>query len=68
MNSLALVLWGYSIGELAIGIIIAAGIIAIVCVILARLKITPPEWFMMIVWIIVAVVVGTVAIRFLMSL
>lgn len=57
-----------SLSQWAIYIIIAAGIIAIVIVILRQLQIVVPVFIINILWIILAVVIGVVAIKLLLSI
>lgn len=72
MNWLLLAQSGYlsSMGILGwiIAIIILAGAVAILVVILNRFGIKVPDWIIQILWILFAVVVGVVAIRFLWTL
>jgi hypothetical protein len=58
--------WG--IAQWAIAIIIVAGIVAVVVIILKAFEIQIPAWFIKILWVLLAVVVGIVAIKFLISL
>jgi uncharacterized protein (DUF983 family) len=61
--------WGWGFAELAIAVIIIAGIVAIAWVILVKaMGITPPPWFVNVLWIVLAVFVGILAIRIIASL
>lgn len=68
MPLLANVLWGYSLGELAIGIIIIAGIVAVVFLVLREMGIVIPAFVARIFWIVVCVFIAIVAIRLLMTM
>ena len=68
MSLIAQVLGGWSIGQIALAVIIIAGICAVVVIILNRLGVKIPDWFQAILWVVLAVVVGAVAIKFLMTL
>jgi len=59
---------GLSFLQIALAIVIIAGIVAIVIVILNKLGIQLPSWFVQILLIIVVVLVGVVAIRLIWSL
>ena len=65
---LAVGLGGYSIGELMIGVIIVAAIIAITYIALKGFGIPIPPWFMQIVLVIVLCIVAVFAIRLIMSM
>lgn len=61
--------WGWGFAELAIAVIIIAGIVGIVWVVLVKgMGIVPPSWFVTILWIMLAVFVGVLAIRVIASL
>lgn len=57
-----------SIGGWLIAALVVAGIIGIFLVVVHAAKIPIPGWFIQILWIVLAVVVGAVAIRYLMTL
>jgi hypothetical protein len=59
---------GLSIIQLALLLIVCAGIVAVVMVILKQIGVAVPEWIVRILWIVFAVVVGVVAIKFIASL
>jgi len=61
-------IWGYSIGEIAIAIVVIAAIVAIVIVALRYFEVSPPPWVVKIFWICVVAFVAIVAIKFLVSL
>jgi uncharacterized protein (DUF983 family) len=67
MTTLA-VLAGYSLTQLAIAAIIIAGICAVVWIGMRAMGVSPPAWFVQIVWVIVVVVVCVFAIKFLSSM
>ena len=52
----------------AIAILIICGIVGVLYVILKVIGVQPPPWLIQILWIILAVVIGCVAIAFLASL
>lgn len=58
--------WG--IVEWIIAIIILCGIVGIAWIVLRVIGVSPPGWLIQILWIIVAVVVGILAIKFLSTL
>ncbi len=53
---------------MAIIIVVAAGVIAIVVAILRQLNIAIPAFIINILWIILAVVIGVVAIKFITTM
>jgi uncharacterized protein (DUF983 family) len=57
-----------TVGYWAIVLIVIAGIIAVVLVILRAAGIQVPSWLVMVLWIILAVVVGVLAVRLILSL
>ncbi len=59
---------GYSVGQIAMMILVGAGIIAIVAIILRQLNVVVPAYIQNIFWVILAVVVGVIAVRFLTTL
>lgn len=59
---------GYSLIQIAIFVIVIAGIIGIVFVVTKQMGIAVPAWIITILWICLAVVIGIVAIRFLASM
>lgn len=58
----------YSIGQIAIAIVIIAAIVAVVIVVVKQMGIAIPGWFLTILWILLAAVIGVFAVRFLMSI
>lgn len=61
--------WGnWSIGRIAIAILVIAGIIGVVYVVLDQIGISIPGWIVHLLWIAFAVFIGVLFIRFLMSL
>ena len=64
----ALWMGGWSVGSLAVAIVVTAGVCAVVFVVLRKLNISIPDWVVNIFWIVVVVAVGIMAIRLLMSL
>jgi len=61
-------LGGWSIGSIALAVIVIAGICAVAGIVLNRLGYKVPEWVQAIFWVVVVVVIGAVAIKFLMTL
>lgn len=59
---------GFSIAHWAIMIIIAAAVIAVICVALGVFKIKIPDWVIQIFWVLVVAVVAIAAIKFLVGL
>lgn len=60
---------GWTLASLLIAVLIIGGVIAVFYVIIVyALKWTIPQWVVMIFWICVAVVIGVLAIRFLLAL
>lgn len=69
MNALLLAqLGGYSIVQIAVFCIVVAGIIGVVYVITRQVGVQIPPWIITIFWILLAVVVGVFAVRFLASM
>ncbi len=60
--------WGYSFSEVLVGIVILAGLIAVVTVILRWLEIKIPQPAIHILWIIGVVLLGVIALRFIASI
>ncbi len=59
---------GYSIGQMAVAIIIIAAVCAIVFVIVKAMGVTIPAFVLQCAWILVLAVVGIFCIRLLLSL
>lgn len=59
---------GYSLIQLAIFLMVIAGIVGVVFVVIRQAGITIPPFVLTILWIIFAVVLGVVAIKVLSSL
>lgn len=57
-----------SIPDLAIWLIIIAGICAVGAIVLNRLGVQIPEWVKNICWVLVVVFIGVIAIKFLRGL
>lgn len=64
----ALALSGLSVGQMAIAIVVIAGIVAIVLIVLKNSGVAVPAWAISIFWVLVLCCVAVLAIRFLMSL
>ncbi len=60
--------WGYSWGELLVGIVIFAAVIAVVYVALNYFEVAPPPWAVKIFWIVIVAAVAIFAIRLLLSM
>ncbi len=60
--------WGWSFTEILIAIVILAGAIAVTVVVLKVMEIKIPDWFIRILWIVAAVVVGVLAIKFIANM
>lgn len=61
--------WGLSIGDLIVYVLIIAGALAIGWVILTKaLGIAIPDWFRQVILIVIAVVVGVLAIKIIISM
>lgn len=60
--------WGYSLGQLAIGIIVIAAVVAVVYVALREFGIVIPSFVVRIFWIFAAAVIAVVAVKLLLSL
>jgi hypothetical protein len=63
-----LLLVGWSIGQLAIAVIIIAAIIAIVFIVTKNMGIAIPNWVAQVFWVLVLAVVGVLAVKFLLGL
>lgn len=59
---------GYSIGQLAIAIVIIAAVCALVFVALRQFGIVIPAWFQQCVWIVIAAVVVIFCIKLVLTL
>ena len=59
---------GYSIGQLAILIVVIAAIAALVFIALRQFGIAIPAWVQQVFWVIVVAIVVIFAIRFVMTL
>lgn len=59
---------GYSIGQIAITVVIVAAVCALVAVALRQFKITIPEWVVHVFWILVVACVVILAIKLVLSL
>lgn len=68
MIELLLAQAGVSIINLVILVIVVAGIIGVAFVVIRAAGVNVPPWIVTIGWIVLAVVVGVVAIKFLASL
>ncbi len=58
--------WG--IVEWIIAIIVICGIVGVAWIVLRVIGVSPPAWLIQILWILIAVVVGILAIKFLASM
>jgi hypothetical protein len=65
---IAQVFVGGSFAQLAIVAIIIAAVVAIAVVVIRQMGITVPAWFLNVLWIVAAAVIGIVAIRWLMAM
>lgn len=65
---IAQALGGYSLVNIALTIVILAGIIAVVVVIMKQTGMSIPPFIVTVLWICLAVVIGVVAIKFLASM
>lgn len=59
---------GYSLIQIAIFVIVIAGIIGIVLVVTKQMGVAIPPFIITICWILLAVVIGVIAIKFLASM
>lgn len=66
--ALALAMAGYSIGQIAIAVIVVAAIVAVVYVGLGKMGVAIPPWVVSIFWILVVAFICIAAIRLLMSM
>ncbi len=62
---LAQALGGYTLVQIALTLVVLAGIIGIVFVIVRQTGVTIPPFIITVIWICIAVVIGVVAIKFL---
>jgi len=60
--------WGLSFVELAVCIIGFAAIVAIVMIALRKFGITPPEWFIQVLWVLVVAFVCIAAVFLIQSM
>jgi len=68
LNLMAQVVGGYSLFQLAIFIVVVAGLVAVVVIILKQLGVTVPAWLQAILWVILVVIVGIFAIKVIASM
>ncbi len=68
MTLLAAGFLGIDFVHLAVGIVIVAAIVALVCIYLRVANVTIPPWVVQVFWVIVAAVVIIVAIHLIASL
>lgn len=61
-------LQSWSIGQIAIAVVILAGLIAIVFIGLRAMGIQPPPWVLQIGWVLIIVFVVVLAIKILLSM
>ncbi len=59
---------GYSIGQIAIAIVVIAAIVAVVWIALRQFNVTIPAWVVQVFWVLVVAVVCIFAIKFLLTL
>lgn len=59
---------GWTIGELAIAIVVIAALVALVCVALRKFEVKIPDWVVQVFWIVIVALVVIAAIRFVMTL
>jgi hypothetical protein len=64
----AAIVYGWSLGELAIMVVVLAAVCALVFVALRQFGIAVPGWVVQVGWILVVALVVILAIRFVMSL
>ena len=64
----AQVVAGYSLGQLAIAVVIIAAVVALVYVALRQFGITIPPWVVQVFWIIVVAFVVIAAIKIVLSM
>jgi hypothetical protein len=60
--------WGWSIGEIAIAIVIIAAVVALVYVALNQFGVAIPPWVVRVFWIVVVCFVVIFAIRLVMTM
>lgn len=71
MNAVALFaahLYGYSAGEIAIGIVVIAALVALVLIALNQFGIKVPEWVKQVGWVLIVALVIIISIRLVMSM
>jgi hypothetical protein len=59
---------GWSIGQIAIAIVLIAAIVAIVWIALRQFNVAIPAWVIQVFWVLVVAVVCILAIKFLLTL
>jgi uncharacterized protein (DUF983 family) len=57
-----------SLAQMAITVIVAAGIVGVALIVVRQAGVEIPGWVIQVFWIIVACVIGIMAIRFLIGL
>lgn len=71
MTSLALAaiqIGSYSVGQIAIAIVVLAAVCALVFVALRQFNIAIPEWVKQVLWIVIVAIVVILAIRFVIAM
>jgi len=69
MTALAVAMWGYSLPEIVIGILIIVGVLVIGYLVLTKgMGITIPDWVRQVFWVVLAVFIGVIAIKILVSM
>jgi hypothetical protein len=68
MTPIAQIVAGYSLGQLAIAVVIIAAVVALVYVALRQFGITIPPWVVQVFWIIVVAFVVIAAIKIVLSM
>ena len=68
LGLLAQIAGGYSLIQIAIFVIVIAGVIGIVLVITKQMGVSIPPFIITVLWIVLAVIIGIVAIKFIASM
>lgn len=63
-----IVLRAWSVGDLAIAVVIVAAVIALTAIALRQFNVQIPSWVLQVVWVVLVACVVIVAIKFVLSL
>jgi hypothetical protein len=68
MTTIAQVAGGYSIGQIAIAVVIVAAVVALVYIALRQFGIAIPDWVVQVFWVLIVAFVIIFAIKLVLSM